>query len=357
MDREMEMQALQDLLDQDFSEGARQEAGKQELSTKQKIGMALAGLGDSVSAGFGKGGKGNTLQSIIAGQAKEKAGKLANFDDKRKELVRQKIMAKQQGFSADQAQAGRDFSGAQADKGRDFQEGQSDKSRAFQGEQADKGRSFQAGQNDKNREIGREKIEASKAAKVNENAGKVSEKNNKFIRDVRNDVQKKGSFKAAQAAYKGLHLVKKFTKNPNGFTDYGTLMAALKSMQGDESVIREAELRQGQNAASMFTKGRNAIQSAINGKKLSPEQRNQIEQALHFASAISLDLHNAEIEPIKKQVESMGLPQDQIFAEFKTIYGVDPKEDDGGQEIQRKTKDGRIAIFDENKKFLRYADE
>jgi hypothetical protein len=116
-----------------------------------------------------------------------------------------------------------------------------------------------------------------------------------------------------QNAQRGQDAVSQFASNPNGYKDYGTLMLALKTLQGDASVVREAELRQGVNATDTISKAENAIQRAVNGKSLQPEQRQQILEAFKILGGVAKDQYTRATRPIYSQAKSRNLPLHEIF--------------------------------------------
>jgi len=118
------------------------------------------------------------------------------------------------------------------------------------------------------------------------------------------------SFTQAQKTQEALA---KFAQNPNGYTDYGTLMGGLKSLQGDSSVVREAEITLGKNATSLFNKAANALSQAIDGTSLRAEQRKDITDALSVLSAAGKTKYLQAAKPIYNEAVAKKLPLNQIF--------------------------------------------
>jgi hypothetical protein len=112
----------------------------------------------------------------------------------------------------------------------------------------------------------------------------------KFIRDLRKEAtsgvlgKQYATFSTSQRMSSALS---EFQKDPSGYKDYATLMGGLKSLQGDESVVREAEVRMGMSATSLFDSLQNQLQKAATGKLLQPEQRKQMVDTIRILSDIS----------------------------------------------------------------------
>lgn len=160
--------------------------------------------------------------------------------------------------------------------------------------------------------LDRARIEASKEKAE----GAVAKENSKQIINLRKEAKSKKTYEAAVNAAKISDNIAKFQKDPNGYSDFATLMTGIKTMQGDDSVVREAELRLGVNATSTINKALNAMQRFINGKSLQPEQRQQILEVAKAFTEGAQDAYAKEVAPIKEQAKSLGLPEDQIFVDF-----------------------------------------
>lgn len=107
--------------------------------------------------------------------------------------------------------------------------------------------------------------------------------------------------------------ISEFAKNPSGYTDYGTLMTSLKTFQGDQSVVKEAEIRLGKNATSLFNKASNSIESAMNGKSLQPSQRAEIINAMNVLVDSYNNAYKKATRPIAIQAKRNGIPLEEIF--------------------------------------------
>jgi hypothetical protein len=122
--------------------------------------------------------------------------------------------------------------------------------------------------------------------------------------------------------------IQQFSANPSGYTDYGTLMTSLKTLQGDQSVVREAELRLGKNATSLFNKASNSVQSALNGKSLQPSQRKEIVDAMNILVTSYDSAYKKAARPIVIQAKRNQLPLDEIFDDPVAFDVVLPEEEE-----------------------------
>lgn len=139
-------------------------------------------------------------------------------------------------------------------------------------------------------------------------------------------------------AKRGTEIMNEFKKDPSGYSDYGTLMLGLKSLQGDNSVVRESEIYLGKNATSTINKAINFAQQAANGKSLQPSQREEMIKTMGILTKASRKIYADVTRPIYEQAKSEGLPLDQIFptgsveffedAPTKGVTATTPKEGD-----------------------------
>lgn len=104
-----------------------------------------------------------------------------------------------------------------------------------------------------------------------------------------------------------------FMENPTGYTDYGTLMRSLKVLQGDDSVVREAEMRLGQNAGSLSQKLQNYADQIATGRSLRPEQRQDIVNTLKVMDASATNQYKQAAQPYLEQARELGLNEDFIL--------------------------------------------
>jgi hypothetical protein len=128
-----------------------------------------------------------------------------------------------------------------------------------------------------------------------------------------------------------------FHKDPSGYSDYGSLMQSLKTLQNDSSVVREAEMRLGQNATSLINKVKNAIENAATGRALQPQQREEISKVMNIMFEVNEDLYTNAVRPIYRQAKKNELPLEQIFEDPSIFEGKekeDPKKPGDGKAPQ-----------------------
>lgn len=140
-----------------------------------------------------------------------------------------------------------------------------------------------------------------------------------FLKDIRKEVVASAPYKAALQGRRINEMLNKFNENPTGYSDYGTLMGALKALQGDESVIREAEIKMGMQAGSLSDKISNEWSKATSGQMLQPEQRKAIIAAAKIMGDISARNFKLHADPYLLQAQRMGLPTNEIFPEFSGV--------------------------------------
>ena len=121
--------------------------------------------------------------------------------------------------------------------------------------------------------------------------------------------------------------IKEFKKDPDGYKDYATLMGGLKVLQGDESVVREAEIRLGMSAADLATAIRNWGEQLISGQKLSPKQRDQIVNTIDILKETSRRQYLDAIQPVLLHAESSNIDKKFLVNQgFLANEDVSPQE-------------------------------
>jgi len=158
--------------------------------------------------------------------------------------------------------------------------------------------------------------EISKDQKLAKEEKKLSEDQKKFTRDLRKEATS-GVLGKQYATYstgqRMSNALTEFAKNPSGYKDYATLMGGLKSLQGDESVVREAEVRMGMSATSLFDSLQNQLQKAATGKLLQPNQRKQMIETIEILTGISQQQYMQSVQPILEQAEREGIDRSLIL--------------------------------------------
>lgn len=118
------------------------------------------------------------------------------------------------------------------------------------------------------------------------------------------------SYETAEASRKAFE---EFRKSPSGYKDYATLMSGLKTLQGDNSVVREAEIRLGMNAASLPDKLKNYYSSLANGQSLTDGQRKEIASVVGTMADIHKKKYMNVIQPILEQAKEKGIDDKYIL--------------------------------------------
>lgn len=162
------------------------------------------------------------------------------------------------------------------------------------------------------------KLAALKDARKEKEDAKTSLKKDKDVENFRKELDS-GNLQKIKQSYNTAHrmsaAIDQFSKNPTGYSDYGTLMGGLKVLQGDESVVREAEIRLGMNAGSLGDKIKNQVSSVVSGKSLQPKQRQDIINTVKVLSDISKQRYLQEIEPIIVSANKRNLPLNELVNE------------------------------------------
>lgn len=141
-------------------------------------------------------------------------------------------------------------------------------------------------------------------------------KKDKFIMDLRKEAtggSNKDLYTSAKVANKIDTALTEFSADPTGFKDYGMLMQAFKALQGDNSVVRGTEMALGINATSMMNKAKNALDSAVSGKMLQPQQRKEILDAVGIMSRIAKENYQESTTDILEQANRLGVNPSEIF--------------------------------------------
>lgn len=154
-------------------------------------------------------------------------------------------------------------------------------------------------------------------ASSNKQSKTLDEKQRKFAQGLRKEAttgvlgKQYATYSTGQRMQSSLE---QFAANPSGYKDYATLMGGLKSLQGDESVVREAEVRLGINATSAINKAMNYLQSATNGKQLQPEQRKEMIDTIKILTEASRSQYMQSVAPILEQAEMEGIDPNIILS-------------------------------------------
>lgn len=187
-------------------------------------------------------------------------------------------------------------------------------------------------------------------------------------------------------------------KNPSAFKDIGAVYSIMKAFD-PRSVVRESEYRTAASAGGVVDRGLNSLDKFISGKQLQPDQRQDIMDTINITEKALRNQYVHQVEPYMKEAQRQGIEFDRFLAYpdemeqgFNEIQAhrektskenqklptqtnegkmdarprpvsqsVQPSQSSNkpqGQTIseeRRKTKDGRVAIFDKNsKQFIRF---
>jgi len=149
------------------------------------------------------------------------------------------------------------------------------------------------------------------------NLKSLDEKQRKFAQGLRKEATTGALGKQYSTFATGQRMsdsLSKFAKNPSGYKDYATLMGGLKSLQGDESVVREAEVRLGMSATSAIDAAFNHLQKAATGKMLQPDQRKEMIDTINILTEASRQQYMHAVAPILEQADMEKIPHSMILA-------------------------------------------
>lgn len=154
------------------------------------------------------------------------------------------------------------------------------------------------------------------AASLAKDSGKSGAKDDKMVQSLRKELTSGEIgklYNSYSTARRTKQMVEAFAKNPTGYSDYGTLMNSLKTLQGDASTVREAEMKLGMEAGSLSDKYKNIWSKAKNGQSLQPQQRQDIINAVQTLAEISSANYLNAAAPILKQSERLGFSSDELL--------------------------------------------
>jgi len=127
----------------------------------------------------------------------------------------------------------------------------------------------------------------------------------------------------------------------NPYIAVGLALTAAKALQGDTSVVREAELRAFNTAGSLMTKVESHFQKGLTGDPLTPLQKQQLKEAMDVIRAASRRAYLKAAAPIVNQAKALDLPMDQIFPE-----GFVPSENELEDGLNLSKQSGGVAKSD-----------
>lgn len=200
----------------------------------------------------------------------------------------------------------------------------------------------------KDRELRKLQLDALKLEKEKQKEEKqqkyTADQSLKFTKQVQNPEYKKLN-KLVTAS----DTLEKSVLDPNPQRDLGAIYDYIKILDPD-SAVREGEIKFTGAARSIPTQVKATLNKWFKGNVLTEtEKQNILEFAkdrLSSQKRVWLD----SVKPIRNQAKKLNIPEEDFLPEEALGQTLPSK-----KEVRRKTKDGRIAIFDEQtKEFLRY---
>ena len=179
-------------------------------------------------------------------------------------------------------------------------------------------------------EAGKARKEAAalaKEQKIKEKESMLNERQRKFVQGLRKEAttgvlgKQYATYSTGQRMSSSLE---DFAKNPSGYKDYATLMGGLKSLQGDESVVREAEVRLGMSATSAIDAAYNQLQKLATGRMLTDKQRQEMINTIKVLTDASKQQYMHSVKPILEQASMEGIEPDLILS--GSLSGARPEE-------------------------------
>ena len=181
-----------------------------------------------------------------------------------------------------------------------------------------------ADQNRENRASRREELQMRLAAMKEQKKTAKSDKEERFVQSLRKELtagQMGKMYGNYATANRMGSAIEQFAKDPGAYKDYATLMGGLKALQGDDSVVREAEVRLGMSATSLGNKVKNWSERLITGKSLQPSQRAEMVQAARILAEVARQQYIDAADPVLQQADAQGIPRQLILNDkvFKPI--------------------------------------
>lgn len=211
-----------------------------------------------------------------------------------------------------------------------------------------------------------------RAAKKEEKAQKRLELSEKKTEEQRtrfhrtkalDELQKISTNKSYQEADKAIDAVNNVRNLAKDAKEKGGQSLAMlgpriaKGIAGEVGVLTELDVTRYVQNPQIVQSMKDTIAKVLEGKLTEPSYEN----LMRLADIMEQDAKHRKSEIIKKRATSYSRIMKIPFAEAMSYFDPDSAEYKPGEEktkeIRRKTKDGKIAIFDENKKFLRYEGE
>ena len=181
-------------------------------------------------------------------------------------------------------------------------------------------------------------------AKIEKNEAKIESR----IQDLRKELNtgKLGEAKASWLqAKRGVQIIQDMSNNPSGYKELSAFFANMKATQGDDSVIREAEMRLGLSIGSLAQKAKRAFISALTGQLMTPEQRKLLLDNAKMLETSNYLNYKTASEGLKEQVDRLEKEKPGITKEIfgdSFIERQQPTSSDVSATVRlRRKKDGK----------------
>ncbi len=246
-----------------------------------QIGAGFAGLGDVLTNAYGKGGQ-NTMDKTVAASAQAEEGikgdfeKGANAESKLKEYLRKKYTD-------------------------------------------DRTYNHQLSRDKINDQLKREEINASKESKNLRMSEKEDQYNNTKVGQWRSQLQGHEVYKNWAKIQSVKQMAQASVKDPSPYGDLQLIYSTITAFD-PESTVREGELQLFKGAQSVKQALGSALRTAYSGKRLDDSQRANIMALINNYDKSASDMLKLHAEPLRKQMEAMKLPMEQIDPTLSALY-------------------------------------
>lgn len=149
-------------------------------------------------------------------------------------------------------------------------------------------------------------------ARANKDTEKEKEAVQELTRNFRKELNsgelgKLGTF--ARKAKSGVKLIEETIKDPSGYKDFAATFALLKATQGDDSVIREAEMKLGLSLGSLPEKTKAKFIQFFTGKMRTDALRKEMLDAMKLLAQRAEDQYLSAADATLYNAEQYGIPK------------------------------------------------
>jgi len=127
------------------------------------------------------------------------------------------------------------------------------------------------------------------------------------------EIAKLGTF--ARKAASGIKLMEAAAKDPSGYKDFAASFALLKATQGDDSVIREAELKLGMSLGSVPEKFKANVIRFLTGQMQTPEMRKQMLDSMRLLADRAQAQYMDAAGPVLNSARKEGIDVKNLLSE------------------------------------------